>query len=97
MFHVKPVIKKINDKIFSKEGNPEFNDLILGLCDGSKTINIMLPSLQAFLLAICSYRLNVPVFVKLETEERHHNALTKDLRALWGDLFSASLTTKMKL
>ena len=84
---MKPVIKNIYDKIFSKEGNPEFNDLILGLCDGSKTINIMLPSLQAFLLAICSYRLNVPVFVKLDAEESHQNTLTKDLRALLGGSF----------
>ena len=84
---MKPVIKNIYDKIFSKEGSPEFNDLILGLCDGSKTINIMLPSLQAFLLAICSYRLNVPVFVKLDAEESHQNTLTKDLRALLGGAF----------
>ena len=76
---MKPIIKKIYDKIFSKGGSPEFNDLIVGLCDGSKAVNIMLPSLQAFLLAICSYRLNVPVFVKLEAEERHHNTLTKDI------------------
>ena len=85
MFHVKQIIQEIYNTVLNEKAGSELSGLIDGLCEGSKNINILLPSLQAFFVALCSLRIKSPLVIKLNVDDRHYQLFAKDLLAFLGE------------